>query len=128
MLSVAYVLVGISIALLAVYGADVAVTEATGEGFLDIDHKARGIGFGMPSIILPFVAFILARKEPSMGLGAMIIVAGALIIIGGAAVLGLAEPPEPDSVRNPIAEAVPLLIVGAIIAGLGAFKIARSRQ
>lgn len=127
-LGVSYALTGIAIALLVIYGADVSVTEATGTGFLDIDHQIRGIGLGMPSIILPFIALIVARNEKSVRLGGMLIVAGALILVGGLAVLGLADPPEPDSTRNVMSEALPLVVVGGVIIALGIFKIVRSRN
>lgn len=121
-------MVGISIALLSIYGADVIATETTGEGFLTIDHKTRGLGLGLPSIILPFVALFVAKGQASAGLGAAVLVSGVLILVGGLAVLGLAEPPEPDSARNVAAEALPLVGIGAVISALGIIKIVRSRS
>ncbi len=127
-LGLAYILVGIPIALLGIYGIDVIVTELAGEGFLPIDHRARGIGLGLPGIILPFAAFVVARKQASVGLGAMLVVVGVLIIAGGLAVIGLADPPEMSDTRNAAAEALPLIAVGSVIIGLGVFKIRRSQS
>lgn len=121
-----HILTGISIALLVVYGLDVAVTEYSGEGFLPIDHKARGIGLGMPSIILPFVAYVLARNNPSSSLGVMFLISGALIIMGGVVVVSGQQPQE-DSMRNVLSEAGMLIGIGAIIIALGGLKIYRSR-
>ena len=121
-LAVSLILVGISIVLLSIYGADVAVgfSNDTGEGFIPFDHRTRGLGLGLPALILPFIAFFISRREPSKGLGIMIIIAGALIIIGGAAVIGNADP---DSERNVLTEAGPLIVAGAIQIGLGGYKL-----
>ena len=124
----AVILAGIAIGLLAVYGADVAVGMASeSDGFLPFDHMVRGIGLGMPSLVLPFVAYLISRREPSRGLGAMIVTAGALIIIGGAVVIGNADPAEAaESGRDAASESVPLLAAGAVQIGMGILKIVRS--
>jgi len=125
----AMILTGISIGLLVIYGADVAVGGGTGEGFLGSDHMARGIGLGVPSIILPIVAFFISRKEHFRGLGIMLIISGALILIGGAIVLGM-EPSTAmqESGRSVMAEAGPLVAVGAFIIALGAIKLKKSKS
>ena len=126
-LAASMILAGISIGLLVIYGADVAVAQGDGEGFLPFDHKARGLGLGMSSIILPIIAFFISRKEPSKGLGGMIIIAGILIIIGGATVLAIADPVEAEAEgRNLMTEAGPLLGIGAFIIALGAIKLKKS--
>ena len=57
-----------------------------------------------PTLILPFIAYFISRKEPSKGLGIMII-AGILIIVGGAVVIGNADPAaEEESGRDILAE------------------------
>ncbi len=91
----ALMMTGVSIALLVIYALDVAVNETVGEGFLGLDHMARGIGLGMPAIILPVIAFLISRKEKSSGLGIMLIISGILIIIGGIALFVLKPPQEP---------------------------------
>ena len=127
MLNVALVLAGISIALLVIYGADVAVggTEA-GKGFLPLDAMTRGMGLGGPPIILSFIAFFISKKEPSKVLGAMIIVSGILIIIGGAvSIAGMASEGAENTARM-AGEGGALIAIGAAIATLGAIKIKRS--
>jgi len=42
-LNAAIIITAISIAILLIYGADVAVGGGTGQGFLPFDHKARGM-------------------------------------------------------------------------------------
>jgi len=55
-LKISLILTGISIGLLVIYGIDVVVGGGTGEGFLGSNHIARGLGLGIPSIILPIIA------------------------------------------------------------------------
>ena len=127
--SAALAITGIAIALLVIYGADVAagVDNPDKQGFLAMDHKARGYGLGGPAMVLPIIAFFISRSDSSNGLGAMIIIAGILIIIGGVTVIGMADLSEmSETTRNPIMETVPLLVVGGIQIGLGAVKIKKS--
>jgi len=123
----ALIITGISIALLVIYALDVAVNEIAGEGFLGLDHMTRGIGLGMPAIILPVIAFFISRKEKSSGLGIMLIISGILIIIGGIALFVLEPSPEAqESGRSIMERAAPLLAGGAFIIALGAIKIKKS--
>jgi hypothetical protein len=127
-LTPALIITGIAIALLVVYGMDVVVGYSTdsGEGFIPFDHQTRGMGLGLPALILPIIAFFISRKESSKGLGIMIIVAGILIIIGGAVVIGSAEAMEDASGRSVLAEIIPLIIAGLVQIGLGILKIRKS--
>lgn len=116
------IITGISIGLLVLYGADVAVAmgSANHDGFLPLDDMQRGIGLGGPAIILPIIAFFISYKKPSKGLGGMIIVSGILILIGGLAMVGT---PAPEGVeRNPAMLFAPALFQIA----LGAIKIKKS--
>jgi len=123
----ALIITGISIALLVIYALDVAVNEIAEEGFLGLDHMTRGIGLGMPAIILPVIAFFISRKEKSSGLGIMLIISGILIIIGGIA-LFVVEPSleAQESGRSIMERAAPLFAGGAFIVALGAIKIKKS--
>ena len=121
-LNAAMVLAGISILLLVLYGADVAVTMSSpdNEGFLPLDDMQRGMGLGGPAIILPIIAFFIAIREKSKGLGGLIIISGILILIGGLAMVGT---PAPEGVeRNPIMLFAPAIIQIA----LGSIKIVKS--
>ena len=127
--AVAVIITGIAILLLVIYGADAAVGMDNPEkqGFLDMDHKTRGLGLGGPAMVLPIIAFFIARNDSSKGLGGMIIISGILIIIGAVTVIGMADLSEAqETARNPFMETAPLLIVGAIQVGLGALKIKKS--
>ncbi len=125
MVSTPYVLSGISIILLIIYGADAIVGGGgAGDGFLPLDAMTRGIGLGMPPIILSFIAFFISKKPPFKGLGIMLIVTGALIIIGGAIfVVGAAET---ENLARMAGEGGGLIAIGVIIAVLGGIKIKKS--
>ena len=128
-ITTALIITGIAIGLLVIYGADVIVgySSDSGEGFMPFDHKTRGMGLGLPALILPFIAYFISRKEPSKGLGVMIIIAGILILTGGVVVLGNADPVAAEETgRNVLSETVPLLVAGAIQIGLGILKIKKS--
>jgi hypothetical protein len=118
----AMALTGIAIALLVLYGADVAVSmgNADKEGFLPLDDMQRGMGLGGPAIILPIIAFFIAIREKSKGLGGLIIISGILILVGGIAMI--ATPAPEGAERSPI-----MLFAPAIIQlVLGAIKIVKS--
>ncbi len=121
---------GIAIALLVVYGADVAAMQSSGDaeqGFLPFDAKVRGMALGAPALVLPFIAFGMTWKSPSRVLGAMIITTGALIMAGGAFVLGNADMAEAEAAGRPVAaEGFVLIGAGIVHAAMGAFKMWRS--
>jgi len=128
------IITGIAIALLVIYGADVAAgvnvdgeVGEQGDGFLQMDHMTRGLGLGGPAMVLPLIAYFISRNDSSKGLGGMILITGILIIIGAITVIGMADLSEADeTTRNPFMETAPLLIVGGIQMGLGILKIKKS--
>ncbi|MFM8658663.1 MAG: hypothetical protein ACKOCQ_01835 [Candidatus Nitrosotenuis sp.] len=116
----ALVITAISIALLAIYGADAASSHGTEQGFIPVDHKIRGIALGGPAMILPIIAFFISRKESSKPLAIMLFVTGIMIIIGG--LVFMAMPPS-NQPRNAMAETGPLFAVGAFQIALGAVNL-----
>ena len=125
MVSVPHVLSGISIVLLLIYGIDVMIGGGSaGDGFLPFDAMTRGIGFGMPPIILSFIAFFISKKPPFKGLGIMLIITGVLIIIGGA--MSMTSASESENTARMMGEGGGLIIIGSIIAILGGIKIRKS--
>ena len=86
----------------------------------------RGIGLGGPALILPIIAFFISLKEPSKGLGIMIIIAGILIIIGGIAVVANPSPSSESSDRDPIGSVVMLFAPALIQIAVGIIKIKKS--
>jgi len=126
-ITISIIITGISIALLVIYALDVAVNEIVGEGFLGLDNMTRGIGLGMPAVILPIISFFISRKEKSSVLGIMLIISGMLIIIGGIALFVLEPSPESqESGRSIMERAAPLFAGGALIVALGAIKLKQS--
>jgi glucose uptake protein GlcU len=125
-LKAALIITGIAIGLLAVYGADVAASQGSDQGFLPFDHKTRGMTLGGLALALPIIGFFISRKEPSKTLAAMLFVAGAMIIVGGAVFLANAPSGETEA-RNPITEAGPLFVIGAFQIALGAIKFRKSK-
>ena len=125
-LKAALIITGIAIGLLFAYGADVAVSmgNEAKEGFLPLNDMQRGIGLGAPALILPIIGFFISLKEPSKGLGIMIIIAGILIIIGGIAVVANPSPESAD--RDPVGSVVMLFAPAIIQLALGAVKIKKS--
>ncbi len=127
MVSVPHVLSGISIVLLVIYGIDVMVGGGgAGDGFLPFDAMTRGIGFGLPPIILSFIAFFISKKPPFIGLGIMLIITGILIIIGGAISISAAS--EAENTERMAGEGGGLIAIGAIIAALGGIKIKKAKS
>lgn len=125
MVSTPHVLSGISIILLIIYGVDVMVGGGgAGKGFLPFDAMTRGIGFGLPPIILSFVAFFISKKPPFKGLGIMLIITGILIIIGGA--MSVTSAGESGNTARMAGEGAGLIAIGAIISILGGIKIKKS--
>ena len=121
------IMTGISIALLVIYALDVAVNEIAGEGFLGSDAMARGIGLGMPALILPIISFFISRKEKSSKLGIMLVVSGMLIIVGGIALFVLEPSTEAlESGRSIMERAAPLFAGGILVVALGAIKLKKS--
>ena len=125
MVSVPHILSGISIILLVIYGADVmAGGGGAGNGFLPFDAMTRGIGFGMPPIILSFIAFFTSKKPPFKGLGIMLIITGVLIIIGG--IMSVTSISESENTARMIGEGGALIAIGIVISILGGIKIKKS--
>ncbi|MDH3489072.1 MAG: hypothetical protein OEL56_01340 [Nitrosopumilus sp.] len=122
LVAISIILSAISIGLLVLYGADVAVAMGNDnrDGFLPLDDMQRGAGLGGPAIILPIIAFFISFKQQSKKLGGLIIVSGVLILVGGLAMVGT---PAPEGVeRNPIMLFAPAILQIA----LGAIKIKKS--
>ena len=126
MTSVPHILSGISIVLLGSEGSDVLVGGGgAGKGFLPFDAMTRGIGFGLPPIILSFIAFFMSKNPPFKGLGIMLIITGILIIIGGA--ISVSASSESENVSRMLGEGGSLIGIGVIICALGALKIKKSQ-
>ena len=110
-----------------IYGADVIVImSGDGEGFIPLNGHERGMIFGMPPVILSFIAFFIPKRPRFKGLGMMFVVTGILIIIGGALTLVMAS--ESENVERMAGEGGTLFAIGAIITALGGIEIKKSSK
>ena len=119
-LKAAIVMSAVSIALLLIYGADVAAAGEAKTGFIPLDPSLRGTIFGGISSVMLIISFFITRQEKSKGLGVLIAIGGALIIIGSAAILSIRAG---HLETRALAEFGSVLGVGIFIAILGIIKI-----
>ena len=121
------IITSISIVLLVIYGADAAIGGGTGQGFLPFDHKVRGVALGIPSVVLPIVAYFISKGVPSKTLGVLIIISGLLTVIGSVAFLAVQSSISTmESDKNRMSEFAPVIAVGVFIIALGVVKIKKS--
>ena len=53
-----------------------------GKGFLNIEPTDRQLIFGIPSLVLPFISYMISREINSKFLGSLIVVSGIIILLG----------------------------------------------
>ncbi len=111
-----------SICLLVTYGLDVLFSNIS-QGFLPFNHMIRGIGFGVPSIILPLFSFLLTKNLISKKLGILLIINGSLIILGGVAVVIPTKSNDNIIEIRTYIESLFLIIIGSLTVFLGIKKI-----
>lgn len=112
----------VAVIILLTYIADVAVGQGK-TGFLPLSASQRGIIFGMPSIILFFIAIGVGIKEKSKVTGAVVIIGGAIMgtsVLVGSAVSG-------GGLMTISSSFLGVVIVGYIILGLGVYMIIREK-
>lgn len=118
----------ISIILLLIYGIDAAIGGGTGQGFLPFDHKVRGIALGIPSVVLPIIAYFISKGIPSKILGVLIMISGLLTVIGSSAFLAMQSSISTMDTNNRMSEFAPVIAVGVFIIALGVIKIKKSSK
>ena len=118
-----------SLILLLVYGADVAVASFSPQrqGFLPFDEAVRGVAFGGSAVIMSIIAFVIARKEYAPIVSALLFVNGGLIIAGMIALVaqGSVASEDTSSILRSIG---PTIAMGALLVGLGAWKLLTDRK
>ena len=123
----AIILTLIAIILILVYAADM-ILDRTDAGFLPFDSKARGFVLGLPSVVLPLIAFGITYRSPSTSLGALLIINGMIILIGSILSVSLQEttPTIENSVlMENLSSFAPIIGLGIVIIFLGVWKCAR---
>ena len=125
--NLAKILTLIAIFLILVYGAD-TVLDRIDAGFLPFDSKTRGFVLGLPSVVLPLIAFGITYKSPSTSLGVLLIINGIIILIGSILFVSLQEttPTIENSVlMENLRSFAPIIGLGLVIIFLGIWKSAR---
>ena len=124
---VGIVLVSISIFLLLVYGSD-TILDRTDDGFLPLDDRVRGFVLGIPSVILPLIAFAINWGSPSKYLSTFLLIDGIIIVIGATVFVTLQETSE--TIDNTILmenlrSFVPIIAMGGLVIFLGLWKFVK---
>jgi hypothetical protein len=118
-----------SLILLLIYGSDVAVASFSPQrqGFLPFDEATRGGVFGGGAVIMSIIAFVIARKEYSPIVSALLFVNGGLIIAGmiALAAQGSVASQDTSSILRSIGSTIAM---GALIVGLGTWKLLTDRK
>lgn len=129
-LKIAFIITGISIVLLLVYGSDAIFSIGKSQGFIPLDVKTRGVVLGFPSVMLPIISYVITKNRPSKTLGTMIIISGVLMFSGSAVFIGLQDDQtvkDPSQFRNGISF-LGVVLAGIVISILGALKIRSSKH
>jgi hypothetical protein len=118
-----------SLVLLIIYGADAAVASGSEDrrGFLPFDESVRGGAFGGGAVVMSIIAFVIARKEYAPAVSALLFVNGGLIIAGMIALIAQGALASEDS-SGAMRTIGSTITMGAILIGLGVWKVARDRK
>ena len=118
-----------SLILLIIYGADVAVASSSpqGQGFLPFDEAIRGGAFGGGAVIMSIIAFVIARKDYAPIVSSLLFVNGGLIIAGMIALVAQGSLAS-ESISDTLRAIGPTIAMGALLIGLGAWKLLTDRK
>ena len=118
-----------SLILLIIYGADVAVASYSpqGQGFLPFDEAIRGGAFGGGAVIMSIIAFVIARKDYAPIVSSLLFVNGGLIIAGMIALVAQGSVAS-ESISDTLRAISPTIAMGALLIGLGAWKLLTDRK
>jgi len=125
--NLAKILTLIAIFLILVYGID-TVLDRSDTGFLPFDSKTRGLILGLPSVVLPIIAFGITYRSPSTSLGGLLIFDGMIILIGSILFVSLQETTptiETSVIIENFTSLAPIIALGLLIIILGVWKCAR---
>lgn len=118
-----------SLILLIIYGVDVAVASSSpqGQGFLPFDEAIRGGAFGGGAVIMSIIAFVIARKDYAPIVSSLLFVNGGLIIAGMIALVAQGSVAS-ESTSDTLRAIGPTIAMGALLIGLGAWKVLTDRK
>ena len=131
--TISIALLGISLILLIIYGADVLSASIAspegvrGKGFLPFEEQVRGIFFGGGAVIMSIIAFIVSRKVPAKTIPILLFINGGLIIMGIIVTVFQANLSLEDigGMGRTIGFTI---ILGLLLIGLGIWKIISDRK
>ena len=118
----------LGIMLMVVYGVN-AILDTGERAFLPFDVKTLGFVMGLPSMVLPFVAFAIMWKVPSSRLGVLFVFNGIIFLIGSIAFASMQETSatvEYSVIIEYYYSLIHVIAFGVLIFFLGVFKIAKS--
>lgn len=122
-------LLAASLALLLVYGADVAAGSSSPDrkGFLPLDEAARGSGLGGGAVAMSIAGFVVSWKRHAPAVFILLFVNGGLIIAGMLALVaqGALASENSEGAMRTIGSTIGL---GALLVGLGGWKVAGDRR
>jgi len=113
--------------LLLVYGSD-AILDRTDDGFLPFDAQVRGFALGIPSVILPLIAFVINWGSPAGYLSTFLLIDGIIIVIGATALVTLQETSETIDntvLMENLRSFSPVIAMGALVIFLGLWKFVK---
>lgn len=115
----------VALILILAYVVDVLVSIYFGKSFLPLDVKIRGIVVGVPTAVLPIMAFFLSRKTKSRFLGLLTLITGILMMGGSLATTmsGDQSISDLESFGKSIALFLPVLVLGMFVVILGISKL-----
>lgn len=124
-LKIAIIMAVIALGLIIAYGLDVVAGVFYSKGFLPFNAATRGIVLGLPSSVLPIIAYYVTKKEESQILGLVILITGIVIALGSVASLLLQGMPTSAATRqgSVLFTFGAVLAVGFYIAILGLKKV-----
>ena len=123
-LKIAIIMAVVALGLIIIYGLDVTAVVFYSKGFLPFNAATRGIVLGLPSSVLPIIAYYITKKEDSQTLGLMILITGILIALGSVASLLIQGiPMSPSKQGSTLFSFGAVLAVGFYIAILGLKKV-----
>ena len=94
-----------------------------GKGFFNIEPTYRQLIFGIPSLVLPFISYMISREINSKFLGSLIVVSGIIILIGIIVNLGsLIQNLDSIDIIHTI-KFIIIIIIATFLIILGSWKI-----
>jgi len=96
---------------------------------LPFDDRERGFVLGIPSVVLPLIAFAITWSSPSKFLSLFLLLNGMLIVIGSTAFVSLLETSknvDTTVLMDNFRSFAPVIGMGIVIISLSVWKFVKS--